>query len=216
MVLYHSLPLFAFLFLILLHPPSFHCPLTLSSPSLLPLSSHPLLTLPSPHSPLSSLSPLLTLPSPHPPLSSSSPPFLYSFHTFPIPSSLTPHPPHFIPNTHLSSPYPLQVGKGLLRVLKCQENNIADFIPVDYVNNMLVSVGWVTALQKPAQPIVYNCTTSNLNPISWIRMCEWGGWALFGVWKVWLFCNRSCFSLAYVGDMYVVLSTFTRGHWLVL
>eukprot|EP00731_Ephydatia_muelleri_P006211 Em0003g459a len=62
------------------------------------------------------------------------------------------------------------VGKGLLRVLKCQENNIADFIPVDYVNNMLVSVGWVTALQKPAQPIVYNCTTSNLNPISWIRM----------------------------------------------
>ena len=40
----------------------------------------------------------------------------------------------------------LQCGKGLLRVI-CA-NGTAELMPVDFVNNMLLSIGWITALKK--------------------------------------------------------------------
>lgn len=44
-----------------------------------------------------------------------------------------------------------QVGKGLLRVLRCDPFSIADFVPVDFANNMLLAVGWVNAMHRYRQ-----------------------------------------------------------------
>ena len=30
----------------------------------------------------------------------------------------------------------------------CARNGVFDLVPVDYVNNMLISIGWITALNK--------------------------------------------------------------------
>lgn len=42
----------------------------------------------------------------------------------------------------------LQTGKGLLRVLRADIHGKADIIPLDFVNNILLAAGWVTALSK--------------------------------------------------------------------
>lgn len=65
-----------------------------------------------------------------------------------------------------------QVGKGLVRVMRGDENGIADLVPVDLVNNAILSVGWVTGVNPTPQPIIYNYTSGNLNPIKWIELCE--------------------------------------------
>ena len=32
--------------------------------------------------------------------------------------------------------------------MKFHWNNVVDVVPVDYVNNMLITIGWITALNK--------------------------------------------------------------------
>ena len=41
-----------------------------------------------------------------------------------------------------------QIGKGLLRVMQIDWNAVADIVPVDFVNNMLLAIGWVTAMNR--------------------------------------------------------------------
>lgn len=49
----------------------------------------------------------------------------------------------------------IQCGKGLLRVIRVYKKGIADFVPVDFVNNMLLSIGWITALKKYQDILLY-------------------------------------------------------------
>ncbi len=63
-----------------------------------------------------------------------------------------------------------QIGQGMLRVLKFKERGVADIVPVDLVNNMLISVGWITGVNPSTQPIVYQFTSGSTNPVNWLQL----------------------------------------------
>ena len=63
-----------------------------------------------------------------------------------------------------------QVGLGMLQVLKYKADGVADIVPVDLVNNMLISVGWITGVSSSTQPIVYHFTSGSTNPVTWLQM----------------------------------------------
>ena len=56
--------------------------------------------------------------------------------------------------------------------MRGDENGIADLVPVDMVNNAILSVGWITGVNPSSQPIIYNYTSGDLNPIKWIELCK--------------------------------------------
>ncbi|XP_069702736.1 putative fatty acyl-CoA reductase CG5065 [Periplaneta americana] len=58
-------------------------------------------------------------------------------------------------------------GKGILRTILCYRNLVADFVPVDNVINLLITVAWHTATARPNNTVVYNCTSGKLNSIKW-------------------------------------------------
>ena len=55
----------------------------------------------------------------------------------------------------------------MLRVMKIHWNDVVDIVPVDYVNNMLITIGWITALNRTPFPVVYHCNTGSQNPLYW-------------------------------------------------
>ena len=65
-----------------------------------------------------------------------------------------------------------KVGKGFLRVVRCDEFRKADFVPVDLVNNFLIAIGWITGASPTPSPIFYNYSSSTLNPMNWVQLCE--------------------------------------------
>ena len=64
------------------------------------------------------------------------------------------------------------MGKGFLRVVRCDEFRKADFVPVDLVNNFLIAIGWITGASPTPSPIFYNYSSSTLNPMNWVQLCE--------------------------------------------
>ncbi|XP_065909692.1 fatty acyl-CoA reductase 1-like [Dysidea avara] len=58
-------------------------------------------------------------------------------------------------------------GKGLLKVMKVDIGSIADIIPVDMVDNLIISAAWITAVDKPSSPLVYNFTALPTNACTW-------------------------------------------------
>lgn len=59
------------------------------------------------------------------------------------------------------------MGKGLLRSLKGYENVVPDIIPVDIACNVLIVVGWYTAVTQEQQLLVYHANISSVNPLTW-------------------------------------------------
>ncbi|XP_052228168.1 fatty acyl-CoA reductase 1-like isoform X2 [Dreissena polymorpha] len=62
------------------------------------------------------------------------------------------------------------IGKGVLRIMKGDFNATADIIPADFATNMLLAVGWYTAVHKPKSLMVFNCTSGGLNRFTWGQM----------------------------------------------
>ncbi|ESP04680.1 hypothetical protein LOTGIDRAFT_170518 [Lottia gigantea] len=58
-------------------------------------------------------------------------------------------------------------GKGLLRSMKGDFKAVADLVPVDIPTNIMIVVGWYTAVYKPKESLVYNCTSGAVNPLTW-------------------------------------------------
>ncbi|XP_034296307.1 fatty acyl-CoA reductase 1-like [Pantherophis guttatus] len=58
-------------------------------------------------------------------------------------------------------------AKGILQTIKCNPAAIADIIPVDLAINLTITAGWYTAVHRPKSPLIYNCTSGNLNPLCW-------------------------------------------------
>lgn len=59
------------------------------------------------------------------------------------------------------------IGKGLLFVMHGDIGCTADVIPVDTATNAMIAVAWHTAVEKPSEPLVYNCTTGQMNKLTW-------------------------------------------------
>uniref|UniRef100_A0A8C6XZA5 Fatty acyl-CoA reductase n=1 Tax=Naja naja TaxID=35670 RepID=A0A8C6XZA5_NAJNA len=58
-------------------------------------------------------------------------------------------------------------GKGILQTVKCNPAALADIIPVDLAINLTIAAGWYTAMHRPESPLIFNCTSGNLNPLCW-------------------------------------------------
>ncbi|XP_046979585.1 putative fatty acyl-CoA reductase CG5065 isoform X1 [Schistocerca americana] len=61
----------------------------------------------------------------------------------------------------------MEIGRGTIRSIICDQTLIMDLIPVDYVVNTLIAVAWHTATYRPNTVRVYNCTSGMRNPVQW-------------------------------------------------
>ncbi|KAL7032636.1 hypothetical protein ACKWTF_007368 [Chironomus riparius] len=62
------------------------------------------------------------------------------------------------------------VGKGIFHTIMCNEESIADFIPVDLVINLMVAAAWKTGTAENTTMTIYNCCTGMNKPITWGRL----------------------------------------------
>ncbi|CAH0385057.1 unnamed protein product [Bemisia tabaci] len=63
----------------------------------------------------------------------------------------------------------MEIGRGTIRSIICDQKLVVDIIPVDFVVNTLIAVAWHTAKNRRVtdRPAVYNCTSGTINPIKW-------------------------------------------------
>lgn len=80
--------------------------------------------------------------------------------------------PGWIDNYNGPTGYFVVSGKGILRTAVVQKEKICDMVPVDIVANSCILAGVQVAMIKSQKPIVYNCTSGSVNPISWGRVKE--------------------------------------------
>lgn len=66
-------------------------------------------------------------------------------------------------------------GKGILRSMYVHSEKICDMTPVDVVANACICASFTIARNRPKQPLVINCTSGTLNPISWGRVRDISG-----------------------------------------
>ncbi|KYO44734.1 fatty acyl-CoA reductase 1 [Alligator mississippiensis] len=78
--------------------------------------------------------------------------------------------PGWIDNFNGTSGIMIAAGKGILRTMIANNDAVADLIPVDVVINLTLVAGWYTAVHRPKNMMVYNCTTGGINPFSWGEM----------------------------------------------
>uniref|UniRef100_A0A182P7M6 Fatty acyl-CoA reductase n=1 Tax=Anopheles epiroticus TaxID=199890 RepID=A0A182P7M6_9DIPT len=79
--------------------------------------------------------------------------------------------PGWIDNVHGITGIMMEIGRGTISSIMCDERCTMDVIPVDIVCNTLIAAAWETAAHgtaTPAEPIrVYNCTSGQVNGIKW-------------------------------------------------
>ncbi|UYV79094.1 hypothetical protein LAZ67_17001112 [Cordylochernes scorpioides] len=64
--------------------------------------------------------------------------------------------------------------KGIFSSMHCDRSCVADLIPVDIVINLVIAVACYTAMDKSSEVAVYNCTSGNLNRLTWGRLADVG------------------------------------------
>ncbi|CAH1786736.1 unnamed protein product [Owenia fusiformis] len=62
------------------------------------------------------------------------------------------------------------IGKGVLRSMLGDHDKTADLIPVDMAVNCMIAVAWQRATTNPSNVPVYNCTTGQINRMTWGTM----------------------------------------------
>lgn len=61
----------------------------------------------------------------------------------------------------------MEIGRGTIKSIICDDKLTIDVIPVDIVANTLVTAAWHTAAYRSNTMRVYNCTSGQINPIKW-------------------------------------------------
>ncbi|CAH0549491.1 unnamed protein product [Brassicogethes aeneus] len=61
----------------------------------------------------------------------------------------------------------MECARGTIKSIICDDKCKMDLIPVDIVVNTIITAAWHTAAYRSNQMRVYNCTSSNINPITW-------------------------------------------------
>ncbi|CAG5119961.1 unnamed protein product [Candidula unifasciata] len=93
------------------------------------------------------------------------------------------------------------IGKGLLFVMHGNVGCTADVIPVDTATNAMIAVAWYTAVERPKDVLVYNCTSGQINRLTW------------GTWQASLkeiFLNYPYHNIARVPNPQFTLNIFWR------
>uniref|UniRef100_A0AAG5DYU2 Fatty acyl-CoA reductase n=1 Tax=Anopheles atroparvus TaxID=41427 RepID=A0AAG5DYU2_ANOAO len=75
--------------------------------------------------------------------------------------------PGWIDNVYGITGIMMEIGRGTISSIMCDERCTMDVIPVDIVCNTLIAAAWENA-QKITTPVrVYNCTSGQVNGIKW-------------------------------------------------
>ncbi|XP_026821812.1 putative fatty acyl-CoA reductase CG5065 [Rhopalosiphum maidis] len=61
----------------------------------------------------------------------------------------------------------MEIGRGTIRSIVCDQKLRVDIIPVDILVNTLITSAWHTATYRQNAVRVYNCTSGALNPLRW-------------------------------------------------
>ncbi|XP_050527407.1 putative fatty acyl-CoA reductase CG5065 [Daktulosphaira vitifoliae] len=61
----------------------------------------------------------------------------------------------------------MEIGRGTIRSIVCDQKLRVDIIPVDILVNTLITSAWHTASFRQNAVRVYNCTSGALNPLRW-------------------------------------------------
>lgn len=61
----------------------------------------------------------------------------------------------------------IMTGRGLLRTMLVYEGSVVDWMPVDLVVNLLIAAAWNIGTQRPSTVKVFNCTSCDLNKVTW-------------------------------------------------
>ena len=70
-------------------------------------------------------------------------------------------------NFHGIAGFLVATGKGVLRTLHCDPDLLCDVIPVDVVANTCLVAAHHVATERPLAPLVVNCVSGPLNPVTW-------------------------------------------------
>jgi fatty acyl-CoA reductase len=74
--------------------------------------------------------------------------------------------PGWVDNWQGASGILIAHGKGLLGATVANENVVIDWIPVDYLVNLIITAAWDLGTTKSPDLVVYNCCSSQLNPLT--------------------------------------------------
>lgn len=61
----------------------------------------------------------------------------------------------------------MEIGRGTISSIMCEESGIVDLIPVDIVCNTLITAAWANSFNRSTPIKVYNCTSGQINPVKW-------------------------------------------------
>lgn len=75
--------------------------------------------------------------------------------------------PGWVDNVSGISGIMMEIGRGTIRTIVCEDTFIVDIIPVDLVVNTLISAAWITGTATKKELQVYNCSSGHTNPLSW-------------------------------------------------
>jgi len=75
--------------------------------------------------------------------------------------------PGWVDNLNGPTGFIAGTSKGVLRAMRLGLTSVGDIIPVDFPIAMMISAAWFTATHRPNNIMVYNCTSGQLNPLTW-------------------------------------------------
>ncbi|XP_015930218.1 putative fatty acyl-CoA reductase CG5065 [Parasteatoda tepidariorum] len=75
--------------------------------------------------------------------------------------------PGWVDGVNGPSAFIIMTGRGLLRTMLVYEGTVVDWIPVDLLANVLLTAAWHIGTHKPNSVKVFNCTSGNLNRVTW-------------------------------------------------
>jgi len=82
--------------------------------------------------------------------------------------------PGWIDNLNGPTGFIAGVSKGFLRALRYNSDLVGDIIPVEFPINLMISAAWYTAIHRPNNIVIYNCTTGHHNPMTWKKFQDHG------------------------------------------
>lgn len=78
--------------------------------------------------------------------------------------------PGWVDNYNGPSGMLIAIGRGILRTMHGNTEATCDIIPVDLATNLIIAAAWSLAIERPSNVPVYNCTTGQLNRLTWGQM----------------------------------------------
>nr|XP_029709727.1 putative fatty acyl-CoA reductase CG5065 [Aedes albopictus] len=102
--------------------------------------------------------------------------------------------PGWVDNVYGITGIMMEIGRGTISSIMCDQDCVMDVIPVDIVCNTLIAAAWENAMTMSNPIRVYNCTSGPINPIKWYKYGE--------ITQKWAIKNPTKYVMLYPGFQY--------------